>query len=180
MEKGYKNIFWGLFIATFNINFGFIKVLPAFVGWMILHSGIDILKEEFKSESFVKGGKYSKFLIVLSIIGGLISLNINAFFLFKYFPIFVEVLELLTIFYIIEGSIEYLKANEVKVYPAQYEANLKTYTISFCIVTLLISIGLTLNNSILSIGAILAIVLRIVVMVMINNFKKMILDESST
>ena len=84
MEKGFKNIFWGVFLATFNINFGFIKVLPAFVGWMVLNSGINMLMEEAESESLEKAQKYSKFLVILSIIGGLISLNINVFFLFKY------------------------------------------------------------------------------------------------
>lgn len=180
MEKGFKNIFWGVFLATFNINFGFIKVLPAFVGWMVLNSGINLLMEEAESESLEKAQKYSKFLVILSIIGGLISLNINVFFLFKYFPILVEIMELLTIFYLIEGCIEYLKANEVEMYPAQYEMNLKTYTIFFCIVTLLISIGLTLNNSMLAIGAILGLILRISVMVMINNIKKINLNKSLT
>ena len=65
-------------------------------------------------------------------------------------------------------------------YPAQYEMNLKTYTIFFCIVTLLISIGLTLNNSMLAIGAILGLILRISVMVMINNIKKINLNKSLT
>lgn len=181
MVKGYKNIFWGVFIATFNINLAFIKILPAFIGWIIVHNGIIILMEEFKTQSFEKAIKYSKYLIVLSIIGEFLSLfagiSINSIVLFSYFPVVTAIIELLMIFYIIDGSIEYFKEIEEEIYATQYEINLKTYTIFFVIEIILMCIGLMLNNILLTIAVILAIILRISVMVMINNLKKLYINH---
>lgn len=176
MEKGYKRIFWGVFIATFNIKLGAITILPAFVGWVVIYNGINMLMEEFKTKSFEKAIKYSKYLIGVSIIGELISIfagtSINSFIIFNYYPILMSILELLIIFHIIDGSMEYLNEKEIDTYPSDYEVNLKTYTIFFVISSVLMCIGITLNNYLLMIGAIIAILLRISTMVMMNNLKK--------
>jgi len=176
MEQGYHKIFWGVFITSFNINLKFIKILPAFVGWMVVLSGIKILSESYKTDSFELAAKLSKYLIGLSLLGELISMfsviNLKRFILLDFMLIVVLILELLVVYKILEGSIEYLKANEIKIYP-QYEGSLRNYTIFFVIATILICIGMTLNNSAMVIGGILAFILRISVMVMMSNLKKL-------
>ena len=185
MYKGYQKIFWGFFIATFSIIIGFIRIPPPFVGWMVVLSGINILNEGYKTDSFELAAKLSKYLIGLSLLGELISIfsvtSQNRFKLLDFMQIGVLILELLVVYKILEGSIEYLKANEIKIYPTQYEGNLRTYTIFFVIAAILICIGITLNNSVMVIGAILTFILRISVMVMMSNLKKLdikMYDES--
>jgi len=184
MYKGYQKIFWGFFIATFSIIIGFIRIPPPFVGWMVVLSGINILNEGYKTDSFELAAKSSKYLIGLSLLGELISIfsvtSQNRFKLLDFMQIGVLILELLVVYKILEGSIEYLKANEIKIYP-QYEGSLRNYTIFFVIATILICIGMTLNNSAMVIGGILAFILRISVMVMMSNLKKLdikMYDES--
>lgn len=52
MSEGYRKIFWGIFIATFNINIGMVKILPSFVGFLIISSGLKLILQEAGTESF--------------------------------------------------------------------------------------------------------------------------------
>ena len=31
MMKGYKKIFWGMFLSIFHVNLGYIRILPQFI-----------------------------------------------------------------------------------------------------------------------------------------------------
>ena len=54
MYEGLSKILWGIFIATFNINLGPIKILPAFVGFMVIASGINTIYNEHHIDEFKK------------------------------------------------------------------------------------------------------------------------------
>ena len=177
MDKGYHKIFWGLIILSFYINLGPIKILPAFVGWLTILGGINILVQEYHSESFEISAKYSKVLVGLSIIGGLISLfaasYLNNSIVFSYFPIVIVILELLMVNKILEGSIERLKEDELEVNALELEGSQRTYTILFTISTIGIIVAITFNiGYLLTIVAIFSLLIRFFAMGMINNLKK--------
>lgn len=178
MDKGYQNIFWGLFIISFNITLGIIKILPAFVGWMVILSGINILSEEFKSESFEVAAKYSGYLIALSLAGGALTLfggsTINSSIILSFYPIIVMIFELLMAYKVLEGTIEYLRLKSLDEIAIDYEKNLRTYIVFYIIFTLSFCIALSLNlGYLLTITAICALILRISLMGMINRMKKL-------
>lgn len=178
MDKGYQKIFWGLFIISFNITLGIIKILPAFIGWMVILSGINILYEEFKSESLEVAAKYSGNLIALSLVGGALSLfggsTINNSIIFTYYPIIVMIFELIMAYKILEGSIEYLRLKNQDEIAIDFEKNLRTYIVFYVIFTLSFCVALSFNiGYLLTITAIFAIILRISLMIMINRMKKM-------
>ena len=133
MEKGYKNIFWGVFLATFNLNLGFIKIVPAFVGWMVVLSGINCLKESHDIVFFHQASKYNGFLIAFSILGSVLSLIggwvINNSVIFSYYPIIIGIFEILMVFYILEGSIDHLKSNNEESLSLEFEEKQRSYII---------------------------------------------------
>lgn len=178
MREGYNKIFWGIFIATFNITLGPIKILPAFVGWMIVLGGVNILSQEYKSDSFEAAKKYLKSLIILTLIGEALVLlggtSINNSLVFLYYPILVVTIELLMTYKILEGSIAYLRQNNLDNVAIEYEVNLRTYTVFYIIATILFAIAITFNiEYLLMILAISIIILRISLMMMVSRLKKM-------
>jgi len=46
--KGYKRLFWGILIISFNINLGFINKLPDFLGYIFIYSALGILSSQHK------------------------------------------------------------------------------------------------------------------------------------
>ena len=46
--KGYKRLFWGMVFISFNINIGFINILPGFIGYISIYSGLCILSSQYK------------------------------------------------------------------------------------------------------------------------------------
>lgn len=46
--KGYKRLFWAMVFISFNINIGFINILPDFIGYILIYSGLGILSSQHK------------------------------------------------------------------------------------------------------------------------------------
>lgn len=184
MDKGYTNIFWGLFIATFNIKLGIIKILPAFIGWIVLRTGLDILNENYENDAFKSAAIYSNWLILLSLFGGLFSFMgaeySNSSIIFSYSPVIIMIVELLMGYKVLEGSIEYLKSENKEIIALEYEGNLKTYIIFFLISLFTLIIAITLNSrGLITASAILAIIIRISLMVMVNKMKKFFISNEA-
>lgn len=178
MKEGYNKIFWGIFIATFNIKLGPITILPGFVGWMIVLGGVNILSQEYNLDSFEAAKKYLKILVGLTLIGEVLTLfvgeSLNNSLLFLYYPILVVTIELLMTYKILEGSIAYLRQNNLDNIALEYEINLRTYTIFYIIATIVFAIAITFNiEYLLIILAISIIILRISLMMMVSRLKKM-------
>lgn len=51
MDQGYRKIFWGLFFVTFYLELSLIKLLPPFVGWLVILWGVGELKEQMENSS---------------------------------------------------------------------------------------------------------------------------------
>ncbi|WFA07812.1 hypothetical protein [Tissierella sp. Yu-01] len=191
MDKGYQKIFWGIFLATFNITLGgFIKIVPAFVGWIVVVSGIGILKANFQDESFEKGERYTGCLILLSFLGtsflGLFfEPRLNSSIIFSYYPVILYIFELLMIYEILNGTINLLESKVPKdisttINSKQIIYKQKTYVILQIISTIGFIITLTTYSELLmTISALFAIIIRIYVMSIISGLKKFFLNFDS-
>lgn len=52
-ESGYNRLFWGMLFIIFDINIGAINILPNFIGYLFILSGLSILISQHKN--FEKG-----------------------------------------------------------------------------------------------------------------------------
>lgn len=46
--KGYNRLFWGIIITIFHINIGYINIIPDFIGYILIYSGLNILALQHK------------------------------------------------------------------------------------------------------------------------------------
>lgn len=74
MRQAYGKIFWGLLITIFDINIGRVNLLPNFIGYFIIGSGILKIREGFEHEAFKKACGIAYFLTAYSLI--LSALNV--------------------------------------------------------------------------------------------------------
>ena len=63
--KGYKRLFWAMVIISFNINIGFINILPDFIGYIFIYSSLCILSSQHKL--YEKGKIPTVILILLTL-----------------------------------------------------------------------------------------------------------------
>lgn len=64
-EPAYNKLFWGMMFIVFNINLGPINIMPNFIGYMLILSGLNILANQ--QSQFEKGKTPAFILILLSI-----------------------------------------------------------------------------------------------------------------
>lgn len=183
MSEGYRKIFWGIFIATFNIKLGIVKILPAFVGFIIISSGINILIEETKLESFKKGKLYSNILAFVLFFGGLPALlgaNLESNIFYQLIPVVYLTLELLLFYKVFEGSIEKLYIENPE-FAKDYESKLNFYIIASIINNVLLCIVLVFNfeNILTAFTGIVVLVLRIFLMTSMSRLKKLFLNDEN-
>lgn len=177
MAKGYKNIFLGIFLATFNIKIGVIKILPAFIAWTIALTGIKNIRKENDNVYFEKAYKYNFVLIILSLIGSLLNiagildgfagLSVTIHFIFEF----------LMILKIIEGTMDYSKQiNKEELY-LEFEAKKKAYMILQTIVIVGFFIASVMNNeAMILLFGFTGIIVRIYVMMMMNRLGKITME----
>ena len=177
MYRGYGKIFWGISIATFNIKFGTIKILPAFAGFILISMGLKVIYEETKLESFQKPYKIGILVTIMSFIGGVIdyfSYNpLNIPIPMSIWNIMYSLVELILFFNILESSIKYLNLNNYLELANENIKRLRIYTIFSIINITLMSFALLFNFYVLlSVVACIAIILRMFLMILINRLKK--------
>lgn len=73
MFCGYRRMFWGILLMLFHINLGPIQVLPDFVGYMLIASGIGYLKNVADSHALCRASIVAKIMIVKSLLEFLLS-----------------------------------------------------------------------------------------------------------
>ncbi|MDF2505332.1 hypothetical protein [Clostridium sp.] len=64
-DTGYNRLFWGMVVIIFHINLGPISVLPSFVGYMLIYSGLNILSAQHKI--YEKGRLPAIILVILTL-----------------------------------------------------------------------------------------------------------------
>lgn len=177
MRDGYRKIFWGVFIATFNITLGMVKILPAFVGWMVVASGIRLLNDKRESVNYGTTKTISHVLVAITLVGGLLNffggINISSHFTLLLYPLIVMVIELILLHRIFEDSVQRLGNLENYSASNVYIGKDRTYIILSGISIVLIAVTLFLNLDTLSFFAgILALVTRIYLLTALNSLSK--------
>ena len=177
MFEGLNKVFWGIFIATFSINLGPVKILPAFVGFMIISSGINTIYIEHKTEEFKKALDFSRIVISMSLLGGLAGFFIQGSYqysiLLQVWSTIFMTAELIMFYNFLQGLIKYFDSiGNVEVSERLIESS-RLYMIIFIIVIAALSFIMLFNLEGLStLSAIVLIILRISLMVMTSGIKK--------
>jgi len=181
MYKGYTKIFWGILIATFNIKLGMIKILPAFIGFMIISSGISSLYSNTHIESFKKAKMFSNIIVVVTIIGEFIGLlsneEMNLFIFNGVWIVFYSVMEILMFFKLFEGSIEYFNINNHGNLAQKNTKTMRSYIIISVINVIFLNFALIFNITSLNIiVALVLIIVRIYLMALTRGFKNIFVE----
>lgn len=177
MTAGYKRIFWGIVIATFNITIGIITILPAFVGWLIVLQGLSELEENAPEGNFSRPRTSAMILVAASLGGGILSLvegsYVQSFPLLLFYPLFVMTLELVVFHKILEVSVQHFKEmNQQQAYD-MYTGKDRTYIILTGIALVLLAISLTFNHQTAGMMAVvMAMVSRIYLLTVISSLSK--------
>lgn len=149
MYDGHNRIFWGILICSFNINLGYINILPNFAGYLLIVSGLNVLYKESSLDMFQKIGTMGMIVALLSFMGG--AMNIftgglnNYFFVNLLWMMGFIVLELIFFFKVLESSIEYLDQNNYEDIKEIYIEKLRNYTILSLVSAALMVISFTFN-----------------------------------
>ncbi|MCG4579221.1 hypothetical protein [Clostridium cochlearium] len=185
MYNEYNKIFWGIFIATFNIKLGSVKILPSFIGCIIILSGISSLYKITHIESFYKSKTFAIIISIITILGEFIeflSIKSNNLFLFNEICIvFSSVMELLMFYSFLDASIEYFNNNNQWNLAYETIKKLKFYIIISIINIIFLNFTLVFYITFLNIIVpITLIILRIYLMRLIYRFKNMFAEELET
>lgn len=147
MKDGYRKIFWGIFTISFGIYIGAFRILPTFVGWMMIGNGIKILMNYHHTNAFMTAGNLAKGLVIVTIVGDIIYLfgKVNSSVIFSYYPVILMIIELIFVFKIFEGTIELLKSKGELVRASHIETNLDSCIRFFVVDIITYTLGMTLN-----------------------------------
>lgn len=184
MFDGLSKVFWGIFIATFNINLGPVKILPAFVGFMVISSGINTIYIEHKTDEFRKTLDFSRIVISMSLLGGVAGFFIQGSFqysiLLQIWSTIFMAAELIMFYYFFLGIIKYFDSIGNKEVADRVIDSSRLYMIVFIIVIAILSCSMLFNlGELNTLLAIVLIILRISLMIMISGLKKELVPNDS-
>lgn len=176
MYSRYNKIFWGIFFATFSINIGSLKILPSFVGFLIILNGISVLYNETQLDSFKKAKIFAAIATIMNFTGWILSLFssdiMNSFLINIIWMVLYAVIEMLLFYKIIEGSIEYFNINGYCEIANDNVMKARFYLIFSTILIILLSINEFLSTSALSILLLIGfIILRIFLMILTRRYR---------
>lgn len=187
MERGYKKIFWALFFVTFHLNLGPLQLLPPFVGWLILLSGLQELTSALQNSSvstvsFERARTFGQVLVGLTLMGTLVSLASTGEMMespvLTFYPVVVIALEIITFFHILEGTHNIFATLGFKEREGETEVKLQTYLLIVIPSTVLLTFSLFFNHSTsMFIGVLLGIIAVISLLVFFHRIKKFWMED---
>ncbi|AAO34808.1 hypothetical protein DP149_00405 [Clostridium tetani] len=185
MYNEYNKIFWGIFIATFNIKLGAIKILPTFIGYIIILNGLSSLYKKTHIEPFNKSKTFAIIIIIITALSEFMefsSIESNNLFLFnEIWIVFSSVIELLIFYNFFDGSIEYFNNNNICDLACETIKKLRFYIIVSVINIIFLNFALIFNITFLNIIIpIILIILRIYLIMLIYRFKNTSVEEIET
>ena len=178
MDKGYKNIFWGIIFLSFHINLGSLKIIPSFIAWIIVLRGINALANEYKSRDFTEAIRYTNAIIVLTLIFDLVGflgvVDLGNLPIFNFSIVVLMTLELIILSKVLDGSLGLLKDLDQDEKALDLVESKNKYIKLYSLTIIITSIAITLNIwiAMLMFGAIFSLMIRIYYLVIINNLKK--------
>lgn len=183
MFEGLNKMFWGIFIATFSINLGPIRILPSFIGFMVISSGINTIYDEHQSQEFKKALDFSRIVIVISLLGGLIDFFTGGVYqyslILQIWPIILMIVELIMFYSFFLGIIKNFDSiGNIEVSERLIDSS-RLYIIVFISNIAVLSFVLLFNlGGLNTLLAIVFIILRISLMVMISGLKKELIPNN--
>ncbi|NLC03854.1 MAG: hypothetical protein GX787_06190 [Tissierellia bacterium] len=177
MYEGLNKMLWGIFLATFSINLGPVSILPSFIGFMIISSGINTIYVEHHYEDFKKALDFSRITIALALFSGLIDFftagNYQYSIIMQVWTIVLMVVELFMFYNFFIGTIKYFDSIENLEVAERVMASSRMYLIVFISSITFLSFVLLFNvGGLYTLLAIVFIILRISLMVIISGLKK--------
>lgn len=183
MYEGLNKIFWGIFIATFNIRLGPIQILPSFIGFMILSSGINTIYIEHHTVEFKKALDFSRIVIVLALFGGLIDFFTQRThqynLILQIWPIILMTAELLMFYNFFMGIIKHFNSIGNLEVSERIIGSSRLYMIIFIINISALSFIMLFNlGGLNTLLAIVFVILRISLMIMVSGLKKDLIPDN--
>ncbi|WP_097014244.1 hypothetical protein [Anaerocolumna aminovalerica] len=181
--KGYRLIFWGIFFTSFNFNFFGIPILPQFIEWFIVYSGIKMLKEVYTSKSLISAVNCGTWIVLFTLVVGFISLfepNIfkNGTLFTLIWSTGITTMQLILKYYILVGSIELLEVFHKQDVAEKYVKSTGNYIISYILVTVAQIIVLTIPSEVWNAAlGIASLILNIWLMILISELKNIFNKE---
>jgi len=68
MYKGYRRLFWGIIVTILHINLGPIQILPSFIGYIIISSGLESFKNVSDSPKLKRAFIVNIIILIYSMI----------------------------------------------------------------------------------------------------------------
>ncbi|MBF4692138.1 hypothetical protein [Fusibacter ferrireducens] len=177
MTSGYKRIFWGIFIATFNIKIGMMTILPAFIGWIIVVTGISELEKKGYVSTSITSKKVAMTLVVVSLgsellrfLGGELIMTLLPLL---FYPLFLLGLEFVVFHKILEASIQYFAMSHQEETADLYTDKDRLYLALMGITMVLFIISLTFNHETIGhVGVFAAMISRLYLLITFNALSK--------
>ncbi|MDD6795895.1 MAG: hypothetical protein PUE01_10890 [Clostridiaceae bacterium] len=171
MINGYKKMLIGFIFVTLNVNIGSVSILPDFVGYILILSGINIELERRANNELELASKFCKILILMSTISfGLDIVYFNQGYKMPLYMIWICILmimEIIMVYNLLYGSKDLLENMN---YDCLKLANM--YVIISAVNLVLININLVFMASIIRIiTAIIAILLKLKIISLCNKLQ---------
>ena len=161
MEQSYKKIFWGFLITIFDINLGPVNILPDFLGFIIISSGLGELITAYENTNFKTAKKTTNFLAFYSIaVFVLFSIFLNFDYKYKLIAetgsaVLTGILNLIMAFYILAGTIDYYVSNDKESIANDVYRSQKKYTLLQIFCLLAVSASINISNEVLTFASII-------------------------
>lgn len=177
-ESGYNKIFIGMLLIIFDINLGFINILPDFIGYMFIYAGLSILTPQNK---FFEKGKMPALILVLLTIKSIIHYPNNNILLGKIhdvrlIPMIIEatvaVINLYLIYIISKGIYELCKERGLGEYEKSIESRFKFYFIVSLITIFYIPFSINLPSDFRMFMIVVLIIRLFAVLFIAGAFRK--------
>lgn len=176
MSIAYKRMFWGIIIATFRITVGKITILPSFIAWILVLTGISLLGEYFPKGVLYKLRISAVILIVASfgeLIFPFLSVSFESVFLTSLHVLLVIAIEFVVIHNILRISISnFLEMGDLETFNKYIDKD-RTYMILMGIAMVFLALSFTFNHNIIGfIGIAMFFITRIYVLTVIWSLSK--------
>lgn len=177
MKKSFNKVFWGFIIVVFNINIGPVNLMPDFLGYFIMSSGLIEIIDKFENKSFNTAKSIINFLFLYTLFTSVMNLlgiedsfrsyGRNDFYdnFISYksvfdlgLTIFISLIKLIATYKILSGTIElYLSGNQ-QLKAESMEKSQRLYTILSLIGNLGIAVSLNISNEYFVMTAVLLLI----------------------
>lgn len=152
MMKGYKKIFWGMFLSIFHVNLRYIRILPPFIAYLIIASGCNELNEKIpKATYFHKANRYAKLFAILSVLGIMGSSILQGKDKILIWYNLCNIVQLIMSYNIFQGSIQIFQIFNHDEYIKQYKMEFNILIIYYVSAVVMRNLNMILNNKILNV-----------------------------